>query len=95
MKHLWISIFLFGAQLPAMSQHLKHGVGLNILVATADGGKSSVDGGFTYSPRLSFVEGDDMSVSVGIPMTVGVSGSYSSNYNSSSGSSSTNTLSFL
>jgi len=95
MKNFWIAIFLLGAQLPAMSQHFRHGVGLNILVATADGGKSSVDGGFTYSPRINFFEQDDMSVSVGIPLTVGVSGSYSSSYNSYSGSQTTNTLSFL
>jgi hypothetical protein len=77
------------------SQSFMHGAGLNIFVATAPGGKAAVDGGFTYSPRFNFIEQENMSVSVGIPFTVGVSGSYSADYNSDYGSSSSNTLSLM
>jgi len=79
----------------AFSQSFMHGAGLNVFVATAPGGKASVNGGVSYSPRFNFIEQEDMSVSVGIPFTVGVSGSYSANYNSQYGSSSSNTLSVM
>jgi hypothetical protein len=87
-----VSMFTTGA---AFSQSFMHGAGLNIFVATAPGGKASVNGGVSYSPRFNFIEQDDLSVSVGIPFTVGVSGSYSASYNSSYGSSSSNTLSVM
>lgn len=77
------------------SQSFMHGVGLNVFVATAPGGKAAVNGGFTYSPRFNFIEDENMSVSVGIPFTVGISGSYSADYNSQYGSSSSNTLSLM
>ncbi len=77
------------------SQTFMHGAGINIFVANASGGQTSVDGGLSYSPRINFIEQEDMSVSVGIPFTVGLSGSYSSNYNSSYGSSTSNTLSVM
>ena len=77
------------------SQSFMHGAGLNVFVATAPGGKAAVNGGISYSPRFNFIEQDNMSVSVGIPFTVGVSGSYSANYNSQYGSSSSNTLSVM
>ena len=77
------------------SQSFMHGAGLNVFVATAPGGKAAVNGGFTYSPRFNFIEDKNMSVSVGIPFTVGVSGSYSADYNSQYGSSSSNTLSLM
>ena len=77
------------------SQSFMHGAGLNIFVATAPGGKAAVNGGVTYSPRFNFIEQENMSVSVGIPFTVGVSGSYSASYNSQYGSSSSNTLSVM
>lgn len=77
------------------AQSFMHGIGLNVFVANASGGQTAVNGGITYSPRVNFVEGDDMSVSVGIPFTAGVSGSYSASYNSQYGSSSSNTLSFM
>ena len=79
----------------SFSQSFMHGAGLNIFVATAKDGKASVNGGVSYSPRFNFIEQEDMSVSVGIPFTVGVSGSYSSSYNSQYGGSSSNTLSVM
>lgn len=93
--------YLFGIALCTLaatagfSQSFSHGVGLNIFVATAPGGKAAVNGGFTYSPRFNFIEQEDMSVSVGLPFTIGVSGSYSADYNSQYGSSSSNTVSVM
>src|SRR3978361_1683767 len=79
----------------AFSQSFMHGVGLNVFVATAPGGKAAVNEGVSYSPRFNFIESDNLSVSAGIPFTIGVSGSYSADYNSQYGSSTSNTLSLM
>jgi hypothetical protein len=89
---LGLCVFSAGA---AFSQSFMHGAGLNVFVATAPDGKASVNGGVSYSPRFNFIEQENMSVSVGIPFTVGVSGSYSASYNSQYGSESSNTLSVM
>ena len=72
-----------------------HGAGLNIIVATAPGGKAAVNEGLTYSPRINFIEQEDMSVSAGIPFTLGASFSYNAEYNSYSGSSTSSSFSFM
>jgi len=77
------------------SQTFSHGVGVAVFVTTAKGGNAAVAEGFTYSPRINFLENEDFSLSVGIPLSVGISGSYSSNYNSYSGSTTENTLGFM
>src|SRR5882762_4756141 len=77
------------------SQTFSHGVGVAVFVTTAKGGNAAVAEGFTYSPRFNFLENEDFSLSVGIPLSVGISGSYSSNYNSYSGSTTNNTLGFM
>ncbi|MFT3934794.1 MAG: hypothetical protein QM726_14310 [Chitinophagaceae bacterium] len=77
------------------SQSFMHGAGLNVIVATAPGGKAAVNEGFSYSPRFNFIEQDNMSVSVGIPFTIGASFSYSSSYNSYYGTSSNSSFSFM
>ncbi|MEO6316395.1 MAG: hypothetical protein ABIU63_05205 [Chitinophagaceae bacterium] len=94
-KKLFIVTVLSFIGATGFSQSFMHGAGLNIFVATAAGGKAAVNGGITYSPRFNFIEQDNMSVSVGIPFTIGVSGSYSSNYNSQYGSNSSNTISVI
>lgn len=95
MKKITLIVFMMVAGFTGFSQSFMHGAGLNIFVANASGGQTAVNGGITYSPRFNFIEQDGMSVSVGIPLTVGVSGSYSANYNSQYGSSSSNTLSVM
>jgi len=77
------------------SQTFTHGVGVAVFVTTAKGGNAAVAEGFTYSPRYNFLENEDFSLSVGVPLSVGISGSYSSNYNSYSGSTTDNTLGFM
>ncbi|MEO5592477.1 MAG: hypothetical protein ABIR15_20870 [Chitinophagaceae bacterium] len=89
---LCISLFTSCA---AFSQRFMHGVGLNIFVATAPGGKAAVNEGFTYNPRFNFIEQDNMSVSVGIPLTVGASFSYNADYNSYYGSSTSSSFSLM
>lgn len=79
----------------AFSQSFTHGVGLSVFVTTASGGNAAVGEGVTYSPRFNFLENEDFSLSVGVPLTIGISGSYSSNYNSYSGTTTDNTLGLL
>jgi hypothetical protein len=79
----------------AFSQSFSHGVGVAIFVTTAKGGNAAVAEGFTYSPRFNFIENEDFSLSVGVPLSVGFSGSYSSNYDSYSGTTTNNTLGFM
>ena len=94
-KNLLVILVSMFSTVAAFSQSFMHGAGLNVFVATAADGKAAVNGGISYSPRFNFIEQDNMSVSVGIPFTVGVSGSYSANYNSQTGGSSSNTLSVM
>ncbi len=94
-KCLLVCMVTILATAGASAQSFMHGAGLNVFVATAPNGKAAVNGGVSYSPRFNFIEQEDMSVSVGLPFTAGVSGSYSANYNSQYGSSSSNTLSFM
>jgi hypothetical protein len=95
MKKCFLLIGLFFIGHSVFSQSFSHGAGLSIFVATAGGGSSAVNGGFMYAPRFNFIEQDNLSVSAGIPFSIGLSGSYSSSYNSNYGSSTSNTLSVM
>ncbi len=59
------------------SQTFMHGVGIVTFVQASPGYSTAVTGGFTYSPKVSFMETDNTSLSVGIPLSAGLSGSYS------------------
>ena len=85
MKKYALLLVLFFTGTLAFSQSFSHGVGVAVFVTTAKGGNAAVAEGFTYSPRFNFIENEDFSLSVGVPLSVGISGSYSSNYNSYSG----------
>jgi len=95
MKKYALLMVLFFTGTFAFSQSFSHGVGVAVFVTTAKGGNAAVAEGFTYSPRFNFIENEDFSLSVGVPLSVGISGSYSSNYNSYSGSTTDNTLGFM
>jgi hypothetical protein len=93
-KCILILSFLLPASM-AFSQSFMHGVGLDIFVTTAKNGNVAAAEGFTYNPRFNFIENEDYSLSVGVPLTIGLSGSYSSSYNSYYGSTTDNTLAFM
>jgi len=94
-KYILACMVIMLATANSFSQSFMHGVGLNVFVATAPGGKAAVNEGITWSPRFNFIEQDNMSVSVGIPVTVGASFSYSADYNSYYGSSSNSSFSVM
>lgn len=62
-------------------QSFMHGVGITA-IGTNQGrtSKNSVEmgGGFAYSPRMNFYQNENLSVSVGIPLSLGISASTSS-----------------
>lgn len=96
MKKTFLSLTIFLlASAAGFSQSFSHGVALNVFVSTAPGNKAGANGGITYSPRFNFVEAENLSVSVGIPISLGLAGSYNSSYNSYYGTTSSNTLSFM
>lgn len=66
-------------------QTFMHGAGVTILVGSSKGGNVSVSKGFTYFPRINLLETEALSVSAGIPLSIGISGSYSGTYSSSGG----------
>jgi hypothetical protein len=79
MKKLFLSLIAFCLTGLAFSQNFIQGVGVNTFIQSAPGFSSQLVGGVTYSPRVSFNETEDMSWSVGMPMSVGFSASLNTN----------------
>ena len=83
MKKLFFSALTICLSSFAFSQNFMHGVGVNTFIQSAGGFSTQVVGGLTYSPRISFMETDNSSLSVGIPMSIGVSASTNTSYDGS------------
>jgi hypothetical protein len=78
----------------SFSQSFMHDAGISIFVTTVQSTNIAAYGGFTYSPRLNFLETKSLSLSAGIPLSMAASGSYT--YNSRNGySSESNSLRFM
>jgi hypothetical protein len=83
MKKITLSLVLFFTAGTVLSQSFMHGAGLTVFVVSPKSGDVSIGEGFTYSPRFNFLETEKLSLSVGIPLSVGVSFStsvYSNSY---------------
>ena len=80
-KKITVSFFLLLISCTAFTQTFMHGAGLTVLIGSAKGGDVSVGEGLTYFPRFNFLENETISVSVGIPVTLGVTASYTNSYN--------------
>ena len=64
-------------------QSFMHGAGITVVGSTTGQGSNSdigVGEGFTYFPRFNFLETEALSVSVGIPLVVGISATTSGSY---------------
>ena len=85
MRKLFVSAILFMACSTAMSQTFMHGVGLSIMGGYTDAGDFTIAGGYTYSPRINFVETEKLSVSAGIPLSMGVTSTSNFEYDAYSG----------
>jgi hypothetical protein len=94
MKKLLFSAILSFLAISGFSQSFMHGVGVSIYVTKINATDIGAFGGVTYSPRINFVETESLSLSAGIPLSVGMSGTYS--YNSMNGyTSEYNSLRFM
>jgi len=62
----------------AFSQTFRQGVGINVVLQSSPGFHADPVGAIMWSPRITFMETDNSSLSIGIPMSFGVSGTYNS-----------------
>ncbi|MBI3883295.1 MAG: hypothetical protein HY305_03525 [Sphingobacteriales bacterium] len=92
MKVFLLSIALFLISSISFSQTFMHGAGVSIIVAAPEGSNTSIAPGLTYSPRINFIETESLSVSLGIPLSIGFSGNYSATSSTYGGTKESNTL---
>ncbi|WPQ61554.1 hypothetical protein SIO70_24650 [Chitinophaga sancti] len=89
-KVLLLATVALSCMQSSFAQHFKNGFGAGISVEDAQYMDTKVNFTFTYSPALFFAEQENTSFSVGIPISFGVNGGYSSDaydgyyYNSTS-----------
>lgn len=90
MKKIFLLTATCIASLCSYSQSFMHGVGLIVYADKVPNRNAQSTVGFTYSPRLNFLEHQNTSLSVGIPLGVAIGGSYEghfgNNYSYQSGS---------
>jgi hypothetical protein len=79
----------------SQAQHFKHGAGVGIFVEDAATTDTKASFTLTYSPAFYFAETGRTSFSVGVPINVGLSGSYNATYNSSYGWEEENTIGYM
>jgi hypothetical protein len=82
MKKIIVSAVLLFISGITFCQTFMHGAGITVLIGSAKGGDVSVAEGFTYSPRFNFLENETLSISVGIPLSIGLSAPYSTSFGS-------------
>lgn len=83
MRKTFIAIALLLSIHYSFGQSFMHGAGITIIGSTTGEGISSDVGlgfGFTYAPRFNFFETKTLSVSVGIPLSIGISAITSTTY---------------
>lgn len=83
MKKVILSFVLVLFLGTSFSQTFMHGAGITVVGSTTGQGSNSDIGfgeGFTYFPRFNFVETEALSVSVGVPLVVGISAISNSGY---------------
>jgi hypothetical protein len=68
-----LAIFIFAT---SEAQSFMHGVGTGTLLSTAKDANFTAFGTLLYNPRFSFAETESSSFSIGIPLTLGLAGSY-------------------
>ncbi|SFD53549.1 Outer membrane protein beta-barrel domain-containing protein [Chitinophaga sp. CF118] len=96
MKKLLLFVAACVASASAFSQSFQHGVGLGIYIdKMEDIEDPRANFAFTYNPRINFLETESMSVSVGVPLTIGFSGSYNASYSSTGDNYEENTLGYM
>lgn len=87
-----LSLIIFASS--ASSQSFLHGAGVGFVASNPSSPyvKTKVFATFHYYPQVAFVETESFSVSAGIPLTVGFTGTYNASYSSRGDSYEENTL---
>lgn len=80
MKKLFLLAAICAATTTAYTQSFQHGVGLGVYIENMDYVDVLVGSTITYSPRINFAETGKMSISVGIPLTIGYAENYGEAY---------------
>jgi hypothetical protein len=78
MKKLIFSMVAFCISSIAFSQTFRQGIGINVVLQSTSGFHADPVGAIMWSPSVTFMETDNSSFSIGIPMSFGVSGTYNS-----------------
>ncbi len=82
MKKVTLSLVILLFASTSFCQSFMHGAGLTVIATSKSrtGSDLSYGEGFTYSPRFNFLEKEAFSVSVGIPLSFGLSTSTGSSF---------------
>lgn len=80
MKKMFTVFLALCALSTTYGQSVMHGAGTGVSVVTLKNGDPVAYGTLMYSPRVIMVENEGSSVTIGLPITLGLSGSY--NYSS-------------
>ena len=94
MKKALLTICFIFLITPIFFQSFMQGAGLSFLISGAGEKDVYVSEGITYSPRFNFVETKSLSLSIGIPFSIGMSGGYNST-STNGQTTTTNTLGFM
>src|ERR1700712_6072370 len=71
-KVIFFSLLLLSVT-TGFSQRFINGVGVCVFSTGGDGFSSFITGGIPYSPRVNIVESDNSAISLGLPMSIGLS----------------------
>jgi hypothetical protein len=77
MKKIFTLFVLCSSFHLSFSQRFINGIGACVFSTSGSGFGSFVTGGITYSPRVNLTESEQATISIGIPMSIGIG--YSSN----------------
>jgi hypothetical protein len=79
-KRLFVLVIVMFCIGQAHSQTFMHGAGTGVMITTMKNADAGAFGTLMYNPRVTVMESESSSITVGIPLTLGISGSY--NYSS-------------
>lgn len=93
-KFILFALLVSGFQM-GFSQRFMHGAGLGVFVSSAPNHQTTVPSVITYSPRVNIMQNEKNSISIGMPLSLGFTGSYHINASSSSGTNVSKQSSYL
>ena len=73
MKKLILAVMILSGHFPSYCQHFIQGLGLSVMTTRGSGFPAIVTGGITYSPRFIVKELENGSLTIGLPLSLGLS----------------------